>query len=82
MDIDAYKIKIRGKDGVFYEQSVYCDGSKQPVLGDLFCLVPMVALRTSPYNLEYLDAVIAKISARNARGWSADYPLNDQLTAP
>lgn len=83
VDVDAYRIQIRTKDSaVFAEQTVNCDGSKNPVLAERQCMIPMVSLRTEPFNLLYQDPVIVKIFAHNARGWSDPYPLNDEATAP
>jgi hypothetical protein len=45
-------------------------------------MIPMVSLRTEPFNLVYQDRVIIKILAHNLRGWSDAYPLNDESTAP
>lgn len=45
-------------------------------------MLPMVSLRTEPFNLAYLDRVIIKVLAHNARGWSDDYPLNEESSAP
>jgi hypothetical protein len=73
-------VKLRTKDNDFTEQLVNCDGSKASIVAARVCLVPMVTLRTLPFNLEYLDPVVVKITAHNQRGWSEAYPLNDELT--
>jgi len=36
----------------------------------------MVKLRETPYNLEYLDYVRAKIQAHNERGWSSESTIS------
>jgi predicted oxidoreductase (fatty acid repression mutant protein) len=45
-------------------------------------MIPLVSLRTEPFNLVYQDRVIIKILAHNLRGWSDAFPLNDESTAP
>lgn len=80
--VTAYKVQIQAKDSSYSEQLTDCDGSKSATVTARSCLVPMVSLRVTPFNLEYLDKVIVKIAAYNARGWSSDYPLNDATVAP
>lgn len=34
------------------------------------CLIPLLTLRGSPFNLDYPDLVFAKVRSRNINGWS------------
>lgn len=49
--ITAYRILIRRSDGQMAEESTYCPGSDATLMANAYCLVPMVALRASPYFL-------------------------------
>lgn len=59
--IDQYQILIQKKDGTFYEDLTYCDGSTSQVISDLKCLVPMSVLRAAPYSLLLEDDIVAKV---------------------
>jgi len=82
VEVDKYKILFLGKSGEYFEQLFYCDGSKPALVSSLTCSLPMVTLREEPFSLVYLDSVYVKVIAHNARGWSDDYPLNDEIFAP
>jgi hypothetical protein len=50
-DITSYKILIAQSDGTMTEEATYCPGSDATLMSNAYCLVPMVALRASPYTL-------------------------------
>jgi len=37
-------------------------------------------MRIEPFNLQYKDPIVVKITAHNQRGWSEEYPLNDEIS--
>lgn len=73
--ITAYTIKFRGTDGNYYETS-FCDGSLATVVSSRTCEVPMTAFRTTPYDLNFDDPILATVTATNADGTSLASPAN------
>jgi hypothetical protein len=70
--ITGYQVLIRHADGVtFNEDLTYCDGSEASILANSLCSVPINALRALPYNLNWGDSIVIKLSAINAYGASA-----------
>jgi hypothetical protein len=47
----TYKILLQHADGSFAEDVTLCDGSDSLVISDLYCSIPMSALRAAPYSL-------------------------------
>lgn len=52
----------------FLLDTIYCDGSDEPVLSNEYCEIPMSALRLDPYNLVFNQDVLAKVQASNIYG--------------
>lgn len=70
--ITKYKIEILRSDGTtFSEDLTHCDGSSSIILANMYCIVPMSVLRSSPYSLTYGTIVKARASAFNQFGWGA-----------
>jgi len=63
--VTGYQVVIRhdGSTTDFSEETSYCDASVDPVLSDRECLILMEELTTTPFNLDVLDAVVAKVRA-------------------
>lgn len=62
---------IKYSDGVtFGEDLTYCDGSENLIMTSVTCSVPINALRALPYNLDWGDSIIIKVSAINNYGSS------------
>jgi hypothetical protein len=59
--ITSYKILIAQSDGTMTEESTYCPGSDATLMSNAYCLVPMVALRASPYNLVQGDLIAVQV---------------------
>ena len=79
--ITKYKIEIltdtdATAPSAYIESTSFCDGSTASALSSLSCLVPMSALITSPYSLDYLEKVTVRASAYNYYGWSVVSPSN------
>ena len=53
---------------------VHCDGTQASIVASLYCEVPLTVLRASPYDLNYAEQIIAKVSATNANG---EGPVSD-----
>lgn len=68
--IDAYQILVATSTGDFVEDTATCDGASASVRDALYCLIPMTALWTAPFNLPQGAVVRAKVQAHNDRGWS------------
>jgi hypothetical protein len=75
--INGYKVYIADKDGLFREETTYCNGSINPVLSQKYCEVPMSVLRIAPYSLLFDALVKAKVMASNIYG---DGPISDPNT--
>ena len=69
--ITAYKIEIVDHTLTTWSQDlVHCDGTNSIIKSNLYCIVPMSVLITSPFNLLYAELVGVRISAQNTYGWS------------
>lgn len=70
----------------FTEDTTDCNGASSTVIANMYCLVPMSTLSSSPYNLTYGTLVVAQVQAYNADGWGPLSPSNTAgatiLTAP
>ena len=74
--ITKYKIEIltdtdATTPNTYTETTTYCDGSLTTVISNLYCIVPMSALITTPFSLDYLELVTVRVSAYNSFGWSS-----------
>jgi hypothetical protein len=69
--IDKYKILIEDINGALVESLTYCDGSDVTIMTQMYCMIPMTVLRSSPFSLTLDTLVQAKIHAHNTRGWSS-----------
>ena len=71
--IDDYVIAIKQFDGVFFDDITHCTVANDPnLLTTTSCTVPLASLTESPYYLSLDDAVMVKVKAGNAYGYS-DY---------
>ena len=59
--ISAYKVFILKDDGDFALDLIYCDGRDEPILSNLYCEIPMSALRLNPYYLNFDYDIKAKV---------------------
>jgi hypothetical protein len=74
--IVEYEIQIADAAGAYSVDATLCDGSDSTVIANLYCIIPMASLTSSPYSLA-VDALITfKVRARNSRDWSAVSPAN------
>ena len=76
--IVAYRVVLETAGGTFEEESAFCDGSQPAVMDALACLIPVSALTAAPFSLSAGAVVIAKVQARNGRGWG---PLSEANSA-
>ena len=67
--LDAYRVAVKGSSGAFIEDLSNCDASKPEIMVELRCRIPVSALVAAPYSLPPGAVVVAKVQARNARGW-------------
>ena len=68
--ITSYFVYIRTKAGVFHLEET-CEPDSNLVLNQQSCYVPLATLVSSPYNLQLLDSVYAKVTAQNYYGTTA-----------
>lgn len=54
----------------FTEDLTYCDGSETQIVNEQMCSVPINTLRAAPYNLNWGDSIVIKVSALNDYGAS------------
>ena len=60
--INAYKVYLGETTGSqFLLDTIYCDGSMDPILTNEYCEIPMSALRLPPYSLTFNQDVVAKV---------------------
>lgn len=69
--IDAYLVAVKSAGGTFEVDTTNCDASTAAILAELRCRVPVSVLTASPFSLAAGATVVAKVQARNARGWGA-----------
>jgi hypothetical protein len=75
--IDGYYVYIAKSDGVFVQETVYCNGFvSAAVLADSYCLVPMSTLIAAPYSLTRGTIIRAKVKAHNEYGDSLESAAN------
>jgi len=75
--INGYKIYLADKDGIFKEESTYCNGSSNTIITQKYCEIPMSVLRIPVYSLIFDTIVKAKVMAKNIYG---DGPISDANT--
>ena len=63
---------IRQNDGDFSEDLTNCDGSDVDIIASTNCLVPIMILRDSTYQLPWGSSITAKVVAYNLYGYSAE----------
>jgi hypothetical protein len=68
--ITAYQVFVQHKDGSFSEELTYCDGADITIRDATTCEVPINSLRAQPYQLDWGDSVVAKLTAVNQYGTS------------
>ena len=75
--ITTYRITLAQHDGTtFVETTTYCNGASSTTVSNKYCLVPMSALRASPFLLSKGDLVQVQVYAQNLKGWSTAAPTN------
>lgn len=60
-----------------------CDGSDPVIMSQMYCLVPITTLRSTPFSLPWGSTIVAKVMARNLygpSGLSVETPSNQQAT--
>ena len=66
--ITGYTVEVRRSDDVNFSVDLNsCDMSSSSATS---CVIPVATLRASPYNLEWGEAVYARVAALNAYGSS------------
>ena len=66
--ITGYTVEVRRSDDVNFSVDLNsCDMSSSSATS---CVIPVATLRASPYNLEWGEAVYARVAAINAYGSS------------
>ena len=82
--ITAYKIEILDKAGsAWSEETTYCNGSNQYVMGNRSCVIPMSVFSAVPLSLALGDLITVRASAYNVNGWgptsvpTATKPITD-----
>lgn len=54
-----------------------CDGSNASVMSNLYCIIPMSTLTSSPYSLTFDQLVQVRVRATNSKGPATSYsPIN------
>ena len=67
--VNKYAVYIGEETGLeFLIDTIYCDGSQEPVLSNHYCEIPMSTLRLDPYYLAFNQDVLAKVEASNIYG--------------
>jgi hypothetical protein len=66
--ITAYKVEV-AYGGNWAEETGGCDASDSTVMANMQCIIPLSALRASPFNLVYGDLLQVRVSAYNDYGW-------------
>jgi hypothetical protein len=73
----AYRVKILTSDGVNMSQSLtYCDGTDPSIRANRYCIIPMTALRGSPFLLTQSTIVKVTVEVLNVVGYSIPSTLN------
>ena len=67
-------VEVRGQDGTFHEELLYCDAGETDTRSDSYCVIPMSQLTASPFNLEQGDKIVARMTVTNVAG---DSPISD-----
>ena len=68
--IMSYRISIQQKDGQYSEQTHYCNGLDSELVTDRKCLIPLLTLQDSTYNLVQGDSVVVIVTGTNLYGES------------
>jgi hypothetical protein len=76
--LDAYRVAVQSSSGTFVEDLTNCDASAPDIMDELRCRVPVAVLVAAPFSLPPGATVVAKVQARNARGWG---PFSAENTA-
>jgi hypothetical protein len=77
----GYRAKVKGSDGLFYEETATCsgmDGGSQQaaILSALSCSISMASLITAPFSLTEGTLIVAVVESVNMIGSSAASPEN------
>jgi hypothetical protein len=64
----AYTVLIQQSDSAYSEEISNCDGTQSSIIASATCLVPVSALRTAPFNLDWGTHVYARVIATNVYG--------------
>jgi hypothetical protein len=76
LTILEYEISVADSTGTLQVDATLCDGSSSSVISDLYCIIPMASLTSSPYSLTVDTLIEFAVRARNDRGWSDLSPRN------
>jgi hypothetical protein len=71
--ISQYKIELKTKVGTYVEIKEFCDGTDANILANNYCLFSMASFMQSPLNLVRGDLIVARITVKNAIGWTKEY---------
>jgi len=70
----AYRIKLKGADGVFREEATHCGGlgaDQATILSARTCIIPMTSMtNASSFNLTEGTLIVAAVEALNTIGYS------------
>jgi hypothetical protein len=56
--------------------SINCDGSTSTIMTNLYCVIPMSVLTSSPYNYQFDDLVKVQVKAHNSLGFGPYSTIN------
>ena len=76
--LDAYRVAVESSSATFIEDLTNCDASAPDIMAELRCRIPVAVLVAAPFTLPPGTTVVAKVQARNARGWG---PFSEENTA-
>lgn len=74
----AYRIKVKSKSNIAYEDQINCDGSQAGIVSARSCSIPMTTLTGEPFYLEEGDLVVAVVESLNEIGFSVPSEENVQ----
>ena len=67
--ITGYKVYIRSSDQTsFLLELNSCDGADPTIVANTLCSVPILTLRSAPFNLAWGSLIYAKVIAYNVYG--------------
>jgi hypothetical protein len=66
--ITGYRVYIRQNDLAYTLDLTHCNGAGSTIIAATLCTIPILTLRSEPYNLPYGSSIYAKLYAYNIYG--------------